>query len=627
MSITGLVHGAYPDGGGGGPASVQSPIDALAANPDLIPLYLLIASPYDPGAAGTTDIYYATGAFTSDASDDPSSQVFTQDKIAGPLDLQNKLALNAGTLIAEGSSAGDIEFSTMNPAARIDELAGYLWDARDVQVLIGFPGYTLAQCAPVFTGTSEGVRWGEHSIFARLRSPRFRLERNIQTTLYAGEVTVTGTDLAFTSSTSITSTDTDLSVFGAGDVVQVVGSASNDGFRTVTASTATSLTVASGIVTEAAGASVTIRTSLEGGDELKGRPKPLVYGQVRQFSPVLVNGTKLTWQIHDGSLESIGAVKDRGVALTFDADFASSALLLAATIAGGEYGTCLAEGYIRLGSTPSGVVTVDVQGDNAGTLGASGYTSTAADIIRKIVTTKSDFTDPDEIETGSFADLNTATSAVVGIATRVDPVPAAAVLDRVAGSVGAFIDFTRNGRLRVARLVDPSTATSSDTITSIERDFSAASADVPAHTIKLGYKRYWETLTGEEVATSVDDDIRFDYGEPHRFVVDDSASAAVLVLHPSAATYEVETLLDVSADATTEATRLLSLYSPSRHVYEVVAHSKLFAYELGDVVTLQVPRYDLTSGKKFVVIGIREAPWQSGDHENKVALTLWGREN
>lgn len=630
MSVVGLPLGATADGSvlpGTGPQSVQSPIDALAANPGVIPIYLLIASPWDPDASATTTLYYSTGPFTTDSTDTPPDQVFTEDKIAVPINLTNSITLERGVPRATGPTAGDILFDTMDPDDRNDGLAAYAWDGRDVRVLLAFEGYRLSECAEIFKGTAEGASWNEHEVRVRLRSPRFRLERPVQTNTYAGATSVTATDLAFTSPDTITSTSTDLSVFAAGDVLQALGSDDNNGFFVAESSTATTLTVESGITTEAAGDSVTIRTALQGDESLKGKYRPLVYGQVRQVQPVLVNGTLLAYQVHDGSVEAIGAVRDRGIEFDFAADYATASLLLAASIPAGEYATSIAEGLIRLGATPSGIVTADVQGDDSGSLG---YVSTAADIIRKIATTQGPLTDPDDLDTGTFADLNTETSAVVGVSTGLESTTTAEVLDSVAASVGAFLDFTRNGRLRVVRLVNPTTTSTDKLITSIDREtFGGRQADIPAHKIKLGYRRYPQTLNGEEVAGSVGDSTRFDFGQEYRTVEGGTAaeSATILEKHPSAAAYEVQTLLDTEADAQTEADRLQALHSPSRHRYAVGEWGGLFAYELGDVVELEVPRYDLTNGQKFVVLGYTEAPIQSPEvHENKVGLTLWGRE-
>jgi hypothetical protein len=54
---------------------------------------------------------------------------------------------------------------------------------------------------------------------------------------------------------------------------------------------------------------------LEGAEDLKGKPKPLVFGTVQNVSPVLVNAPKRIYEVHDGLLEAIPDVYDRGITL------------------------------------------------------------------------------------------------------------------------------------------------------------------------------------------------------------------------------------------------------------------------------------------------------------------------
>ena len=49
--------------------------------------------------------------------------------------------------------------------------------------------------------------------------------------------------------------------------------------------------------------------------DLKGKPKPLCYGVVRNISPPLVNTSKLIYQVNDGTVNSIDAVRDKGIPL------------------------------------------------------------------------------------------------------------------------------------------------------------------------------------------------------------------------------------------------------------------------------------------------------------------------
>lgn len=117
-------------------------------------------------------------------------------------------------------------------------------------------------------------------------------------------------------------------------------------------------------------------------DDLKGKPKPRCYGRVFNVSPPLVNTSKLIYQVHDGLIEEIQMVYDRGVALTQGDNVGSLASLLSTTPASGEwdyyYGT---EGsYFRLGSSPSGGITADVKGDKYG----GTYRTTVGDIVKTI---------------------------------------------------------------------------------------------------------------------------------------------------------------------------------------------------------------------------------------------------
>jgi hypothetical protein len=56
---------------------------------------------------------------------------------------------------------------------------------------------------------------------------------------------------------------------------------------------------------------------LEGVEDLKGKPKPILYGTARNISPVCVNTAKQIYQVSDDEVDSIGPVYDSGVRLGF----------------------------------------------------------------------------------------------------------------------------------------------------------------------------------------------------------------------------------------------------------------------------------------------------------------------
>lgn len=111
---------------------------------------------------------------------------------------------------------------------------------------------------------------------------------------------------------------------------------------------------------------------VDGGTELTNKPKPFAAGVVRNARPVLVDPTKLIYQLssHHGFAytidASLGAVTDEGIAATPGADYASVAQMLSTAPAGADdYRVCNAAAsgatydygvYVRFQSQPVGEV-------------------------------------------------------------------------------------------------------------------------------------------------------------------------------------------------------------------------------------------------------------------------------
>jgi hypothetical protein len=96
---------------------------------------------------------------------------------------------------------------------------------------------------------------------------------------------------------------------------------------------------------------------LEGTADLAGKPKPVLYGKVRNAEPVCVNTSKLIYQIADSAIETIDAVYDSGVALNqglqwvkHTSPFTSSGDKLNGGTFGG--GTWVAVGDNNIGPSP-----------------------------------------------------------------------------------------------------------------------------------------------------------------------------------------------------------------------------------------------------------------------------------
>lgn len=109
-------------------------------------------------------------------------------------------------------------------------------------------------------------------------------------------------------------------------------------------------------------------TGLEGGADLKDRPRPWVWGHVKGIEPIQIDIDNSVFQVSGyGPIGGIPALYERGANFGDSmGDYADYAALVAATIPPGRWATCLAQGLFRLGAPPFGVITADVQGHKVG---------------------------------------------------------------------------------------------------------------------------------------------------------------------------------------------------------------------------------------------------------------------
>lgn len=369
---------------------------------------------------------------------------------------------------------------------------------------------------------------------------------------------------------------------------------------------------ASALSTRYAGNNV-LPNGLEGTpDDLSGKVKPRTHGRVLNVSAPLINTSKLTYEV--GACLAISAVYDRGLGITAGADFATSALLQAASPAAATYITCLSEGYFRLGSTPAGRITADV------TQGSTAANRTVAQILKQLALNAG--LPSGEISAGDVTALDVAAPQVVGIWLD-DESTFAQAMDMVAASVGAWYGFDTSGVLRMGQITAPSgtpvlTMYDYDILSGFERrpprDFG-----IPVWRIVLGHTKIWTTQPSD-LAGAVTTVTRAYLAETFRKST--SEDATVKTQWMMAGTVEDETLLTVTADAATEATRRLALYKTRRDVFDVPVSLDLItanALKLGDVVALQITRFGLDAGKSFRIIGIRLAL-----AAGTATITLWG---
>jgi len=353
---------------------------------------------------------------------------------------------------------------------------------------------------------------------------------------------------------------------------------------------------------------------VEGVDDIAKSPKPLLYGQVFNIAPIMVNSSKLTYQINDGAIAAVGAVYDRGVALTFHADEPNVADLEAHNPPSGKYATCLALGYIRVGSVPTGILTCDA------TQGAASSNRTVAQVL-KAMALKAGISSGD-INASDVTALDTANSSVVGI--WIDGADSAiSAMDKVAQSIGAYFGFDALGSLRMGLFTTPTGSATLEininNILSIEHSrTNDTDKGIPAWRVNLTYQKNYSVQ---------DFDLAGAVTAARRSVLSLSAltksaeDTAIKTQYTLAPTIEKESLLVDATAAQTEATRLLNLYKVSRDLYTVDVALDLTQTlpDLNNVVNITMNRFGLNSGKLFKIISI-----ESDYSKNRATLTLWG---
>jgi len=367
--------------------------------------------------------------------------------------------------------------------------------------------------------------------------------------------------------------------------------------------------------TEYAGTN-TLPNGVEGTADLKGQKKPLLYGQVYNISPPCVNTSKLIYQVSDLLINDVSATYDRGVGLTKGSNYTDLSDMSNNAPASGNYRILKTStgSYFRLGSSPTGQITCDA------VQGATSADRTAAQLV-KAIAIKGGVSSGD-VNASDVTALDTANSSVVGVWIFGDE-SALSVIDQVAQSVGAWYGYDATGGFRMARFEAPSGAAdieiNDDNIVSIETIRpNDTDRGLPAYKVILNYAKNY-TTQDSDIASSVTADRRSFLRYQFQSSYTEDATVKNQFLLASEITRD--TLLVSSANASTEASRLLTLYKTNRYMYQVRIALDVTEHlpDLNDTANVTLDRFGLDSGKLFRIIGI-----SSNYAINRATLTLWG---
>ncbi|WP_299316222.1 hypothetical protein, partial [uncultured Halomonas sp.] len=338
-------------------------------------------------------------------------------------------------------------------------------------------------------------------------------------------------------------------------------------------------------------------------DDIAGRIKPRLYGQVRNASPVLVNSALLIYQLSDQDC-TVSEVYDQGVALEYEGDYADLATLQSAdpgdAPAAGKWRRY--QGYVRLGSLPQGAVTADAA------VAAPGLGSVMA-----AVAADAGFT----LHADDIAPLDALGDVRLWLSGETTT---AQLLDTLAASVGAIWRINAAGELR-AELWQapgmPSLTLRDHQILDITRSATGGGeGGLPVWRVTLKADRIETTQT--DLAGAVAADRRARLAETTRSAI--AEAAATRTRHPLAGELEIDSHLASRSAAQARATAILGLLDGRRDIVTVEAMlGDAQPARIADTVRILTPRLGYGQGRDMRVIG------RTFDAaRRRITLNLWG---
>lgn len=325
---------------------------------------------------------------------------------------------------------------------------------------------------------------------------------------------------------------------------------------------------------------VPLQTTLIGGTgPAKDQRRPACYGEVKQVEPVLIDAGTRTYAWHDGQVQGVDGVFQDGVPIaTYTADNSAGTISLTAAL--------------------TGRLTLDGKGSKTGGV----YVNTTGDIMARIVAERTAFPAGD-IEAASIAALNADVPGAVGLYIGRDSTTVIGALDALAGGVGGYYQIGRDGLLRVGQLKAPA---GTPVLTLTDDDLQLGRIEllkrmVPMASVRVGYERYWTVIDNAATAATEAARQRLSDG----YLVAKATNTLTGHLKPIEGNLEPSCFV-ASADASTEATRRAALYSVIRRVFRLEGFAAAQQLQLGDVVELDLSRYELGGGVLATVIGLDE---------------------
>lgn len=512
---------------------------------------------YDPGIGGTRTLRFATQSYTTGPTDTPAN-TFYDGRIQQPANISRTCFSDAKTTGRTQIGYGDMVL--VNNDGALDGLLAFSFAGRAITIKLGVVAPNsnrVPTWVTVIKGTMEQAELSWQKVTIRVRDRQQDVAKPLQQVRYAGSNTLLG-----------------------------------------------------GVL-----------NGLEGvANDLKGKPKPQVFGRVFNVAPPQVNTDRRIYQVHAGSaLSALVAVYDRGAPLSVGAVYTSQAEMEANAPSAGQYrvwNDASAGCFVRLGSAPTGTVTVDA------VQGAAVANRTVGQLYSQILQAAG--ISSSDINSADITALDAAAPYEAGVYAPYDQdITPLELLDTLCASVGAWYGCDASGAFRIGQIAVPSgaavgTITATD-ILKIERVSSRdPGVGIPAWKMKIGYQRIYSVQN--DLTAAVTDARKAYLAEEYRRV--ESSDASVKTANLTSPELEFLTVLASASDAAAEADRRLAIYKVRRDIYQLTIRVDAVlaaALDIGKIVTLQVARFGMSAGKNFLIIGIR-----TNMRGYQFDLTLWG---
>lgn len=341
-----------------------------------------------------------------------------------------------------------------------------------------------------------------------------------------------------------------------------------------------------------------------GGDaNLKGQWKPYAIGSVINATPKMINATELIYQLTDSRLYGIAYVKEGGSALTPGTNRANYAAMAATAPSAGSYDWCEAEGFIRLGASPTLPITVDFTGD---TLTGASPILLRGDIAHRIVTRSGTVLASGQVDSTALSALNSAHAEQCGFFWDREITKAEALTEVMQGILGYWY-INLSGSLILGYLTSPG---STPDVTYAFPDVvgepqMVESVRPPRWKTSLAYRRNYTIMDVSQLAGALSDSDKQLYAEDALWESD--ADATVKSNNPTAYEKRIFTGFYVSSEAATEAALQQAIFEDPPELWQVQIRTDPFTLTgyLGQRVAISgYTRYSWSNPRVFRLVGV-----------------------